>query len=302
MEKEPTKFINLEKQYLQIDKENLESQLIKISEVLLKISENNYFNTFSHFKKLADISTKTNISPINGVELLENWDYKSLDFIQTEKCGNCVDFAVLCQKMLLDVGVPTTIIGRSPEIKDFTKRQADYIKYKHIAPLYANDSNGLKIFLLEPSWKFSKPIPISQGSSSVYKEWRSEVSNINDVEFIQKAYNPKKDKYRERLFNIHPLNIDVCSQLTKNFIRVPRELKILNTKDEEIIKFVKFDPIKQIFTTNINGVSNEFLPSSLTLEQSKILEDKLEQPGLLEYLSKVFDFLKLLPNDFWIKE
>lgn len=302
MEKEPQKIINLEKQYLRIDRENLESQLSKIFEVLLNISANDRFDTFSHFAKLADISAREGVDSAHSVELLEKWDYESLDFIQKEKSGNCVDFALLCQKILADVGVPTTIIGRFPEKNDYTTKQADFLKYRHIAPMYANESDGLKVFILEPSWKFSKPVPITIGVPSVYKDWVSEVSAINGTQFIQKAHNPQKNKHRERLYDIHPLDIDFCRQLTKRFIRVPRELKILNTKDEDVIQFIKFEPKKQIFITNINGVESEFLPSSIDPEQAKILEETLEQPGLIEYLSKVFDFIKSLPNDFWIKD
>lgn len=294
--------INIDKQYLQIDRENLESQLRKISEVLLRISQDYRFSTFSHFGELADMADKTHNGTSDGVDLLEKWDYESLDFIQRQKSGNCVDFTILCKKMLDDVKVPTTIIGRFPEEKDYTKRQANFLKFRHITPMYANESDGLKVFVLEPSWKFSKPVPIIPGASSVYKDWNSEITNIEGVNFIQKAYNPQKNKHRERLFDIHPLDADWCRQLTKRFIQVPRELKILNTRDEEIIQFVKFDPKKQIFTTNINGVDREFLPDSINSEQSKLLDEVLEYPGLLEYLSKVFNFIKSLPNDFWVRD
>lgn len=302
MEKGPERVINIDRQYLQIDRENLESQLKKISEVLLLISQDYRFDTFSHFGKLADMAKETHTDPPDGVELLEKWDYASLDFIQKERSGNCVDFTILCQKMLADVGVPTTIIGRFPEEKDYTKRQAEFLKFRHITPMYANESNGLKVFVLEPSWKFSKPVPVIPGASSVYKDWNSEIASIEGSKFIQKAYNPQKNKRRERLFDTHPLSIEWCQQLTKHFIQVPRELKILNTRDEEVIKYIKFDSKKQIFTTNIDGVDEEFLPDSINLEQSKLLEEVLEYPELLEYLSKVFNFIKSLPSDFWVKD
>lgn len=301
-DEESENFLNLDKQYLQLDRKNLESQLKKISSVLLKISKNNYFNTFSHFGKLADMASEASINQADSVDLLEKWDYESLDFIKMEKCGNCVDFAILCKKMLLDVGVPTTIIGRFPEKKDFTKRQVDFMKYRHITPLYANESNGLNVYILEPSWKFSKPIAVSQGVSSIYKDWKSEISNINGTEFTQKAYNPQKNIHRERLFDIRPLNIDSCCQLTKRLIRIPRKLQILNKKNEEIIQFVKFDSNKQIFATNVTGVVNEFLPNFISLEQARLLEGTLEYPGLIKYLSKIYNFLQFLPNDFWIKD
>ncbi len=302
MEKGPERIINIDIKCLQIDRENLESQLKKISEVLLKISEDDRFDTFSHFATLADISDSQSVDPVNSVELLENWDYESMDFIKKEKAGNCVDFAVLCQKMLADVGVPTTIIGRLAEEKDYTPRQASFLKYRHVAPMYANESNGLKLFVLEPSWKFSEPVPIALGVPSIYKDWVSEVTNIKGVNFSQKAFNPVKNKRRERLYDIHPLDIDYCCQLTKRFIRVPRELKILNTKNEEIIQFVKFDAKKQIFVTNIEGVGSEFLPDTISGEQSRVLEEVLGKPELTTYLSKVFNFIQSLPNDFWIKD
>jgi hypothetical protein len=301
MEKGPEKVINIDKQFLQIDRENLESQLKKISEVLLRISQDYRFNTFSHFGKLADLANETHADLSGSVGLLEKWDYESPDFIQREKSGNCVDFAVLCQKMLADIGVPTTIIGRFPEEKDYTKRQAEFLKFRHISPMYANESNGLKVFVLEPSWKFSKPVPVIPGASSVYKDWNSEIASVEGAKFIQKAYNPQKNKRRERLFDIHPLSVEWCQQLTKHFIQIPRELKILNTRDEEVIQFLKFDPKRQIFTTNIDGVDKEFLPGSINPEQAKLLEDVLEYPGLLEYLSKVSNFIKSLPSDFWVK-
>lgn len=302
MEKGPERVMNIDKQFLQIDRGNLESQLGKISEVLLRISEDYRFNTFSHFGKLADIANETHVDSFGSVGLLEKWGYESLNFIQREKSGNCVDFAILCQKMLADVGVPTTIIGRFPEEKDYTKRQADFLKFRHITPMYANESDGLKVFVLEPSWKFSKPVPVVPGVPSVYKDWNSEIVSVEGTKFIQKAYNPQKNKRRERLFDIHPLDIDWCRQLTKRFIQVPRELKILNTRDEEIIQFVKFDSKRQIFTTNIDGVDKEFLPDFISPEQSKLLEEVLEYPELLKYLSKVFDFIKSLPSDFWVKD
>ncbi|MCE9585308.1 hypothetical protein K8Q94_01650 [Candidatus Nomurabacteria bacterium] len=302
MEKGPENIINIDRKYLQIDRENLEPQLEKISDVLLKISEDDRFDTFSHFAQLADISANENIDPANSLKLLENWNYESIDFIQKEKSGNCVDFAILCQKMLADVGVPTTIIGRFAEKKDYAPRQADFLKYRHITPMYANESHGLKVFVLEPSWKFSKPVPVALGVTSIYKDWISEVSSVNGAQFTQKTYNPQKNKHRERLFDIHPLDVDFCRQLTKRFIRVPRELKILNTNDEEIIQFVKFDAKKQMFVTNIEGVDPEFSPNAITPEQSRVLEEVLGKPELTVYLSKVFNFIKSLPNDFWIKD
>jgi len=294
-------FINLDKQHLQIDTEDLATQLKKISQVIFKISTEYYFNTFSHFDKLAEISIKGNIDPNNIVKILEDWKYNSLEFIQENKCGNCFDFAILCQKMLLDVGIPTTIIGRFPDKNDFTKKQIDFVKYRHITPLYANESkNGLKMYILEPSWKYSKPIAIIPGVSSVYKDWNSEIKYIKGTEFTQIAYNSLKNISRERLFDIHPINIELCSKLTKRWIRVPRKLQISNTKDEDIIQYVRFDPRRHIFITNVNEVEKEFLPSSLSFEQSKLLEKTIEQPGLLEYLSKIFNYIKVLPSDFWI--
>ena len=303
MEKAPLNLLNIERKFLKIDRENLESQLEKVSEVLLKISKGYKFNTFSYFAKLADLKTKDENKSNNFLELLDRWEYRSLEFIQEEKSGNCVDFAILCQKMLEDLGVPTTIIGRFLEEKDYTKKQANYLGFRHITPMYANESQGsLKVYVLEPSWKFSTPIPIKIGIPSVYKDWESEISKINGSQFTQKAYNSQKNKSRERLFDIHPLDIDFCDQLTKRFIRVPRELKILNTKDEEIIQFIKFDPNKQMFITNINGVEKEFLPNTISLEHARLLEETFEQPELVQYLSKVFSFIKSLPNDFWIKD
>lgn len=302
MEKGPEKVINIDRKYLQIDKENLESQLQKISDILLQISQNDRFDTFSHFEKLADISNKDKVNPLHGVELLENWNYESLDFIETNKSGNCVDFAILCQNMLRDAGVPATIIGRFPESGDYTKKQADFLKYRHVSLMYANESDGLKVFILEPSWKFSKPVPVTIGALSIYKDWVSEVSDINGAQFTQKAYNSQKNKNRQRLFDIHPLDVDYCHQLTKRFIRVPRELKILNTKDEGVIQFVKFNPSKQIFVTNIDGVEPNFSPETIEPEQSRVLEEVLGKPELVAYLSKVFNLIKTLPNDFWIRD
>ncbi|MFA6251633.1 MAG: hypothetical protein WC603_03340 [Candidatus Paceibacterota bacterium] len=302
MEKGPERAINIDRQYLQIDRENLESQLEKISDVLFQISKNDRFDNFSHMAKLADISSKENIRPEDSVQLLDNWDYDSLSYIKNERSGNCVDFAILCQKMLEDVGVPSTIIGRFPEVKDYTKKQADFLKFKHLSIMYTNENNGLNLFILEPSWKFSKPIPIKTGVHSVYKDWESEISQINGTQFIQKAYNAQKDKRRERLYDIKPVDRNFCNQLTKNFIRIPRELKILNTRDEEVIQFLKFNPVKKLFTTNIDGVDKEFSPNFIGAEQKIILEEILEKPDLLEYITKVFDFTESLPDDFWIKD
>lgn len=302
MEKGPERSINIDRQYLQIDIENLESQLEKISNVLLQISKNDRFDNFSHMAKLADISSKENIKPEDSLQLLDNWDYDSLEYIQKERSGNCVDFAVLCQKMLEDVGVPTTIIGRFPEGTDYTKKQADFLRFKHLSVMYTNENNGLNLFILEPSWKFSKPVPVKTGVHSVYKDWESEISQINGTQFIQKAYNAQKDKRRERIYEIKPVDRNFCNQLTKNFIRVPRELKILNKRDEEVIQFLKFNSIKKVFITNIDGVDKEFLPNSIDAKQKKILEEVLEKPNLLEYITKVFDFIKSLPDDFWIKD
>ena len=301
MEKGPAKLVNLDRQYMQLDRESLESQLEKIRMVLLEISRNYYFSTFSHFEKLADMATEAMTPPAGIIELLEKWNYESVAFIKTEKCGNCNDFAVLFHLMLLEVGVPTTIIGRFPDKKDFTRQQIDFLQYRHLCLLYANESNGLKIFTLEPSWKFSEPIPISPGATSIYKDWESEILQVSEFEFTQRAHNPKKNVYRERLYDIHPLSIDFCRELTKRLIRVPRKLQILNTKNEPTNQFIRLDPVKQTFTTNIKGIDGEFLPDMISLEQSKIIEDTLGQPGLIERLSKVLNFIKSLPPDFWIQ-
>jgi hypothetical protein len=287
---------------MKLDGENLEFQLEKIRLVLLEISRNHYFNSFSHFEKLADIVAKTKTAPADTIESLGKWNYESSAFIKTERCGNCNDFAVLCQKMLSDIGVPTTIIGRFPDKKDFTKKQINFLRYRHLCLLYANESNGLKVFTLEPSWKFSEPILINQGATSIYKDWESEILQINEFGFTQRAYSPKKNVYRERLFDIHPLSIDFCRELTKRLIRVPRKLQILSTKNEPVNQFIRLDPIKQTFTTNIGGIDGEFLPNTISLKQSKVIEDTLGHPKLIERLSKVLNFIKSLPTDFWIKD
>jgi len=302
MEKLPEKNNILETKLFKIDKENLEVQLQKIFGVLNTISKEYRFDTFSHFSYLNKKIKDTN-KEINAVLFLDKWDYKSLDFIEEEKTGNCVEFAILCQKLLSDMNIPTTIIGRYPEDGDYTDEQTKYLKYRHITPIYANDSSGeLKIYILEPSWKFSKPVPLDIRSQSVYKDWVSKITEINGNSFVQDAYSSKKNKHRVRKFDLMPLDIEWCNQLTKRFIRVPRELKILNTEDEEEVLFIRFNPKEQLFSTNIKGVKSKFLLENLSMEEIFLLEKLMKKEDLFKYLSDVFNFIKSLPEDFWIKD
>lgn len=289
--------------FLDVDKENIEQQLEKASEILLKISESNNFSTFSHFGKLVELVNESGGDPTNSRILLEKWDYSPLDFIQTEKCGNCVDFAVLGQKMLLDAGIPTSIIGKYPDPKEFSETQIDFMGYRHTSLLYANKSKDLELFMFEPGWKFPKPIAVTPGIISGNQDWQFETVRIDNNELVQKTYNMNKKKYGERIFSIHPLGVDFCRQLTKRLIRIPRKLEAVNElKDGVPTYFIRFDPHKQILTTNLSGIEGEFLPDQLSTDQTELLETSFEQQGLVEYLSNIINFYKSLPNDFWIKD
>lgn len=186
------KIEDIKKDYLKIDPENLERQLKKISEVLLHISKKYNFSTFSHFGKLVELVHQSGNDPMRAKELLEKWDYSSLDFIKKEECGNCVDFAVLCQSMLFNVGIPVTIIGKYPDPIEFSKKQIGFMGYRHTSLLYANGFKDLELFMLEPGWKFPKPINIRPESPSGNSDWQFKTLGITSNELVRQIYNVNK--------------------------------------------------------------------------------------------------------------
>jgi hypothetical protein len=293
---------SLEKTHLEIDREGLEPQLEKASEILLDISEHNSFSTFSHFGKLAEAADAAHGSPASAIELLSEWNYDSLDFIKKGGHGNCVDFAILGQKMLLDSGIPTTIIGKIPEKDEYSQEQIDFMHYRHTSLLYANESEGnLKLFMFEPGWKFPRAITIDPGVVSGNEDWRFETLGIDGGEFTQRTYYVHKKKYGERVFDTRPLGVDYCQNLTKRLIRVPRKLELVNRLVAGVPTcYVRFDPRKETLTTNIVSIGGEFLPEHLSTEQRRLLDDSFEQPEVADYFVGIIKFWKSLPPEFWV--
>lgn len=300
-ERDPRQTTNIDTRYLKLDDRDLEQQLSRASGVLLFISKNYSFSTFSHFGKLVELVNNNGGDPNNAKRLLEEWDYSSSDFINKNGYGNCVDFAVLAQKMLHDVGVPTTIIGALPDTEGYSERQINFFRYRHTSLLYANRSGQLRTFMFEPGWKFPKPITVDQGIVSGNQDWDFETINTTDFTFTQKTFNKNKSKYGERTFDVRELSIESCTSLTKNLTRIPRKLEILNKmKDGVSTYLVRFDPRKGTFVSNIPGVEGEFIPQSLNETQRNLLESNLEFPGIVDYLDGIFKLHVSLPKDFWV--
>ena len=303
MERLPQIHNKLDKKYLEIDNQNLESQLSKTCEVLTNISENNSFSTFIHFEKFFEFSKMPENHGLHPVEVLKKWDYDSSTFIEKEKNGNCVDFAILAQKKLNEVGVPTTVIGKIPDENDFTPSQVKFMKYRHVSLLYTNEGNtGLESFLFEPGWKFPAPIAIKSGVISTGKDWQFETTQINGTEFTQKAYHLHKKKYSERKFATQPLSSDFCTQIAREIIRIPRKFEMVNRLDKNSqTYFLKFDHVSEKLATNIPGIEGNFLPDSLSAEQAVLIDTIFETSNLKERLIQMLRFREELPDDFWIK-
>lgn len=292
---------NIDTHYLESDDRDLEQQLSIASGALHFISKNYSFSTFSHFGKLVELVNNNGGDPNNAKRLLEEWDYSSSDFINRNGYGNCVDFAVLAQKMLQDVGVPTAIIGVLPDPEEYSERQINFFHYRHTSLLYINRGDDLKMFMFEPGWKFPQPIIVDPGIVSGNPDWEFETINTSNSTFTQRTLNKNKNKYNERTFDVRQLSIESCTSLTKNLTRVPRKLEILNKmKDGVPTYLVRFDPSKSTFVSNIPGVEGEFIPLSLSETQRDLLESNLEFPGLVDYLSNIFKLHTSLPKDFWV--
>ena len=293
--------INIDTHYLKVDDRDLEQQISRAAGVLLFISRNYNFSTFAHFGKLVELVNSSGGDPNNAKKLLENWDYSSSDFINKTGYGNCVDFAVLAQKMLQDVGVQTSIIGAFPDPEGYSERQINFFRYRHTSLLYANRSEKLRTFMFEPGWKFPKPIVVDQGIVSGNQDWDFETINTTDFTFTQKTFNKNKNKYGERTFDVRELSVESCTSLTKNLTRIPRKLEILNKMKDGIPTYlVRFDPSKGTFVSNIPGIEGEFIPHGLKETQRNLLESSLEFPGLVDYLNGIFKLHISLSQDFWV--
>lgn len=287
--------------HLNVDNQELATQLSKATEVLRFVSRKYSFSTFSHFGVLAELVHRNGGNPDEVAKLLEDWQYSSSNFIAENGYGNCVDFAVLTQKMLENVGVPTSIIGALPDTAKYTERQINFFRYRHTSLLYVNASKETKIFMFEPGWKIPQPIVVNLGIVSGNQDWDFETIATNNFTFTQKTLNKNKNKYSKRTFDLHQLDISFCTSLTKNLVRIPRKLEMLNRLEDGMPTYlIRFDPHKRIFVTNVVGIGGEFLPRDLSNSQCKVLETSLEFPGLVDYLNNIFEFYMSLPQNFWV--
>ena len=287
--------------YCEPDTECLESQLSLASDVLKQIATHYGFSTFSHFGRLVELINGKGGDPQQALSALENWDYSSYEFITTTGYGNCVDFAVLAQRELQLAGVPTTIIGLLPDPAEFTQKQIEFFKHRHTSLLYVNVSDGLNMFMFEPGWKFPQPIAVNLGIPSGNMDWEFVTVDSKGFTFRQRTHNKVKGRYSERTFDIHPLDIQYCTTLTKKLTRIPRKMEMLNRMKEGIQTYlVRFDPRKGMFTTNVPGIRGEFLPENLNEEEVNSLEGCLEHEGLVDYLDGIYKLHVSLPPEFWI--
>lgn len=297
---EPSNLLEGDANY-QLDAECLESQLSIASDVLKQISTQYGFSTFSHFGRLVELVNEKGGNPVQAISALENWDYSSYDFITTTGYGNCVDFAVLAQRALQSVGVPTAIIGVLPDPAEFTPKQIEFFKHRHTSLLYLNVSEGLNMFMFEPGWKFPQPIAVNPGILSGNVDWEFVTVDLTRSTFTQRTHNKVKGKYSERIFDMHPLDWRYCTMLTKRLTRIPRKMEMLNRMKEGIqTYFVRYDPKRMMFSTNTPGIVGGFLPVNLSANMGDSLEDCLEYDGLVNYLDSIYSLHVSLPPEFWV--
>lgn len=286
-----------------VDSLPLKEQLENASKVLDGLSRKYSFDSLSHFKILADLVEQAGGNPEKAVGLLDEWSYSSLDFIEKYQAGNCVDFAIRAQASLLEAGIPTMIVGKLPEVSEFSGSQISYMRYRHVSLLYANDSSGATVCsMFEPGWKFPKAIDLQPGISSGGDDWKFETKTIDQNRLVQQTYNVRKKKYGERIFDMHPMTVEECQVLTKRLTRIPRKMEKLNRLiDDQPTVAVRFDPYTKIFSTTVPGVSKDFVPEALNDEEDGLLATAFELSNIRSYLKAVRNLSYRLPVHFWIK-
>ncbi len=283
-----------------IDREQLDKQLQHSREILLGIARDYTFNSFSHFLTLAEkIQTDDDIK--NAVRILEEWDYRPLDYISLCRSGNCVDFAVLAQQRLLDVGIPTMVIGKLPEEAEFTSEQRVIMGYRHTSLLYINGHQGTdRYFMFEPGWKFPEPIDLSPGITVRNNDWEFHTESIDARELHQGTYNVKKMKKGQRIFDLTPLSVPTLSGLTKKLMRIPRKMELINRFGMGDTQVLRYDPITKMFSSTISELPRVFMPEDLNQVQKNLINQIFDNPNTVAELQAITNLLRGLPEDFWI--
>jgi hypothetical protein len=260
---------------------DLQSVLKFLAPKLSKID----YDSFQIFNSIFASHSSDDISLSYG-ELLDNWKVPSLLF--KNKSSECFGFAIRAKEYFQSLGIQAIIYG----VLLNEELIHDDIAFDHIAVCIKDEDHSL---LLEPFYNFESPIDLK--STSQLQRRDGKVFTVNT--FKDSILLSRVDKDIQRTY-LPVSDSDIILTL-KKLVKLSSKEYLYVHQNNKTPVFVRYDPKKQYFVTNIPDLPIIPPDREHILKNYQILSEYFESSKIIAILINFINILNTLPKPYWTK-